>query len=58
MGKFKFEVLGIGEIKAVSPKMNSILIVDEKEHIKTKLTGKGIDSCCIDDDSTKISKKL
>ena len=27
IGKFKFEVLGIGEICASAPKMNSILIV-------------------------------
>ena len=55
MGKFKFEVLGIGEIGAVAPKMNSILIVDEKENMKTKMTGKGIDRCCIDDDAPKRS---
>ena len=58
MGKFKFEVLGIGDICAICPKMNSILTVDDEDHIKTKLTGKGIDNCCIDDDSTKRSKKV
>ena len=58
MGKFKFEVLGIGEICAICPKMNSILTVDDEDHIKTKLTGKGIDNCCIDDDSTMRSKKV
>ena len=31
MGKFKFEVLGIGEIGANAPKSNSILVVDEDE---------------------------
>ena len=48
MGKFKFEVLGIGEIGLVATKMNSILITetDKKivEQIKMKLTGKCIDS--------------
>ena len=58
MGKFKFEVLGIGEIGAVAPKTNSILEVDEEDHIKTKLTSKGTDTCCIDDDTPKRSKKL
>ena len=58
MGKFKFEVLGIGEIGAVSSKTNSILTVDENEDIKNKMTSKGLDSCCIDDDSPKRSKKL
>jgi hypothetical protein len=57
MGKFKFEVLGIGEIGANAPKSNSILVVDEKDNVKTKLTQKGIDNCCIDDDSPNISKK-
>ena len=28
------------------------------KNIKTKLTAKGIDTCCIDDDSPKRSKKL
>ena len=37
--------------------MNSILNVDN-EHIKTKLTGKGIDNCCIDDDTSKRNKKV
>ena len=32
--------------------------MDEEDHIKTKLTGKGIDTCCIDDDTPKRSKKL
>ena len=58
MGNFKFEVLGIGEIGAVSPKTNSILVVDEEDNIKTKLTSKGTDTCCIDDDTPKRSKKL
>ena len=61
MGNFKFEVLGIGEIGAVAPKTNSILVVYEgedgaSEQIKTKLTSKGTDTCCIDDDSPKRSK--
>ena len=63
MGKFKFEVIGIGEIGAVAPKTNSILVVDEgdagaSEQIKTKLTSKGTDTCCIDDDNPNRSKKL
>ena len=46
-----------------SPKTNYILVVDEgedgaSEQIKTKLTSKGTDTCCIDDDSPKRSKKL
>ena len=52
MGKFKFEVLGIGEIGADKPKSYSILLVEEKdgvEILKTKVTDKGIYSCCIDD---------
>ena len=40
MGKFKFEVLGIGEIGADKPKSYSILMVEEdkngKEIIKKK----------------------
>ena len=47
-----------GEIGAVSPKMNSILVVDEEDHINTNLTGKGIDTCCIDAFTPKRSKKL
>ena len=31
MGKFKFEVLGIGEIGENAPKSNSTLVVDEKD---------------------------
>ena len=61
MGKFKFEVLGIGEIGANAPKSNSILVVDEEDNtggaLKTKLTLKGIDTCCIAD-TPKRSKKL
>ena len=40
MGKFKFEVLGIGEIGASQPKSNSILVVDKQDNIKTKMTAK------------------
>ena len=61
MGKFKFEVLGIGEIGADKPKSYSILIVEDKdgvEIIKTKVTAKGIYSCCIDDDDAKKRNKL
>ena len=32
-GNFNFKVIDIGEIGAVSPKMNSILVVDEEDHI-------------------------
>ena len=42
-GVMKFEVLGIGDICAVCPKMNSILTFSNEngeEHIKIKLTGK------------------
>ena len=60
MGKFKFEVLGIGEIGADKPKSYSILLVEldknGEEIIKTKVTAKGIYSCCIDDDSKKRNK--
>ena len=58
MGKFKFEVLGIGETGANAPKSNSILVVGEKDCLKTKMTLKGIDTCCIDDDAPKRRKKL
>ena len=62
MGKFKFEVLGIGEIGADKPKCYSMLIVEEDkngiEHIKTKMTAKGIYTCCIDDDAGKRNKKI
>ena len=46
--------MDIGEIGADKPKSYSILIVEEdkngEEIIKTKVTAKGIYSCCIDDD--------
>ena len=42
MGKFKFEVLGIGEIGASQPKCNSILVVESDDNIKTKITAKGV----------------
>jgi hypothetical protein len=61
MGKFKFEVLGIGEIGADKPKSYSILLVEDKdgaEILKTKVTAKGIYSCCIDDDDAKKRNKL
>ena len=32
--------------------------MDEGDNIQTKLTLKGIDTCCIDDDTPKRSKKL
>ena len=57
MGKFKFEVLGIGEIGASQPKSNSILVVDKQDNIKTKMTAKCVYGCCIDDDAPKRNKK-
>ena len=61
-GKFKFEVLGIGEIGADKAKSYSILIVEVDKygikHLKTKLTAKGIYSCCIEDDDGKKRNKL
>jgi hypothetical protein len=42
IGKFNFEVLGIGGIGYNAPKSNSILVVDEKDNVKTKLTQKGL----------------
>ena len=57
MGKFKFEVIGIGQIGACKPKCNSIIVVEVdgngEEHLKTKMTVKGMYSCCIDDDAQK-----
>ena len=62
MGKFEFEVLGIGEIGADKAKSYSILIVevdkDGIEHLKTKVTAKGTYSCCVDDDDAKKRNKL
>ena len=42
-----------------NPKMNSMLTVGNEngeDHIKTKLPGKGIDKCCIDDAGKGIDK--
>ena len=58
MMKFKFEVLNIAEIGAPQPKTNSILVADKNDKLKTKLTLKGADNCCIDDDCPKRNKKL
>ena len=45
MGKFKFEILGIGEIGDCKPKCYSLLMAETypetgEEHIKTKMTAK------------------
>ena len=58
IGKFKFEILDIGEIGASAPKSNSILSIDKNGKAKTKITAKGVYSCCIDDDNPKHKKEL